>query len=54
VNGSKEFVDLFRIVVAFQRDKAIADNLEMLLCFRLEKLKDFVRHRFVKRPGASK
>jgi hypothetical protein len=44
VNGAKQFVDLFRIVVALQRNKAIADNLEMLLRFRLEKLKDLVRH----------
>jgi len=49
VNGAKEFIDLLRIVVAFQRNKAIADDLEVLFRFRLEEFKDLVRHFFVQR-----
>ena len=49
MNGAKEFIDLLRTVVAFQRNEAIADDLEMLFRFRLEELKDLVRHLFVQR-----
>src|SRR5260370_9412742 len=49
VNGAKQFVDFFRVVVAFQRNKTIADYLEMLFRFRLEKLQDLVRNLIVRR-----
>ena len=51
VDRAKQFVDLFRIVISFQRNQAIADHLEMLLRFRLEELQDLVRHLFVLRQG---
>jgi hypothetical protein len=49
VNGAKQFVNLFRIIVSFQRNKAIADDLKMLFRFRLEKLKNLFRDLLVRR-----
>src|SRR6266436_849448 len=49
VNGAKQFVDLFRIVVAFKRDKAIADDLKVFLRFRLEELQYLIRNLVVRR-----
>jgi len=47
--AAKQFVDFFRVVVAFQRNETIADHLEMLFCFRLKKLQDLVRNLVVRR-----
>ena len=41
VNRSEQAIDFFRIVVALQRNQAIADNLKMLFGFGLKKLKNF-------------
>src|SRR5437879_2893354 len=49
VNGAKQFVDLFRIIVAFKRDKAIADDLKVFLRFRLEELQYLIRNLVVRR-----
>ena len=51
VNGAKEAVDFFRIVVAFERKQAVADDLEMLFCFGLEKFQDFVGDVIVRGQG---
>src|SRR4029077_6880555 len=49
VNGAKQFVDLFRIVVAFQRNQAVTDDLKVLFRLRLEEFKNFVRNFVVRR-----
>ena len=41
VNGAEETIDLFGIVVAFERDQAVADDLQMLFGFGLEEFQDF-------------
>src|SRR5579862_218792 len=57
VNRTEKTVDLFGIVVAFERNQAVADDLEMFLGFGLEKFEnfgaDFVieRQRIEIRPG---
>ncbi|HXM88440.1 MAG TPA: hypothetical protein VN916_03250, partial [Candidatus Acidoferrum sp.] len=40
VDRAEQAIDLFGIVVAFQRDQAIADDLKMLFGFRLEELQN--------------
>ena len=40
VNRAEKSIDLFGIVVAFQRNQAIADDLQMLFGFRLEKFQN--------------
>ena len=42
VNGAEEAVDIFRIVVAFEREQAVADDLEVFFGLRLEELENFV------------
>src|SRR5579859_2341652 len=44
MNGAKQLVDLFRIVVAFERNQAVADHLQMLLRFWLEEFQYLVGH----------
>ena len=44
VNRAEQTVDLFGIVVAFQRKQAIADDLQVLFGFRLEELQNLVGH----------
>src|SRR5579863_7351253 len=51
VNGAEQFVDLFGIVVALEGNQAIADNLEMLFGFRLEKFQNFVGNFIVRGQG---
>ena len=41
VNGAEEAIDFLGIVVAFEGDEAIADDLQMLFGFRLEEFEDF-------------
>ena len=49
VNCPEKFINFFRIVVAFERQQAIADNLEMLFRFRLEEFQNLRRHLVVER-----
>ena len=51
MNGAEKAIDFFRIVVAFERKQAIADDLEMLFGFGLEKFQDFVRDFIVRGQG---
>jgi hypothetical protein len=51
VNRAEKAVDLFGVVVALQRNQAVADNLEMLFCFRLKEFEDFVGHFIIGRQG---
>ena len=48
MDRAKELIDFFGIVVAFERNQAIADHLQMLFGFRLEEFQYFVRHFFVR------
>ena len=41
VNRAEKFVDFFRIVVAFEREQAVTDDLQMLFRLRLEELQNF-------------
>jgi hypothetical protein len=42
VDGTEEAIDFFGIVVAFERDEAVADDLEMFFCFRLEEFQNLI------------
>ncbi len=42
VNGSEQPIDIFGIVVAFERQQTVAHNLQMFLSLWLEKLDDLV------------
>src|SRR6266852_2388777 len=44
VNGAEEAGDVFGIVVGFERDEAVADDLEMFFGFGLEEFEDFAGH----------
>ena len=44
VNSAKQAVNVFRIIVAFKREQAIAHNLQVFFGFRLEEFVNFVRH----------
>ena len=41
VNRAEQPIDLFGVVVAFERDQAIADNLKMFFGFWLEEFENF-------------
>src|SRR5271163_2122182 len=42
VDGAEELVDFFRIVAAFKRDQAVADDLQVLLVLGLKEFQDFI------------
>ena len=51
VNGAEKFVDLFRTVIRFEREQAIADDLQMFFGFGLEEFQNFRGDFVVLRQG---
>src|SRR5579871_3000617 len=51
VNRAEQLVDFFGVVISFEREQAVAHNLQMLFGFRLEEFQDLGGYVVVQRQG---